>query len=503
LPECSRGGKVESCLCILPNCWRREFDSRHSACPAAIEYMTTQRIDFKEAARRNLAAQDLRENLRRATSHSSSLRQEAVSAVPEWEDLRAEAHAIKAEAIDHLAEYLERFESHATGAGCKVYWAETASQAVEYVVSVCRQKGASLAVKAKSMTTEEMGLNSALEAAGISPIETDLGEFIIQLAGETPSHITAPALHKSRTQIGKLFSEKLGINFSDNPEELTRAARAVLREKFLRASIGITGVNFAAADTGSIVLITNEGNGRMCTTLPGTHIALMGIEKIIPRFDDLRVFLKLLARSSTGQKLTSYVTILNGPRKVRETDGPDELHVVILDNGRSHLLTHPHTREALYCIRCGACLNVCPVYQRVGGHTYGWVYPGPIGSVITPELQGISYARELPFASSLCGNCSAVCPVKIDLHHMLLWLRKSAVDSALTSRGERWIMKIFTATMKRPGLYRRSRTLGWMVQRILAPRGEGLRVPRWSAGRDFPPLPKKSFHQLWEEGEIH
>lgn len=450
-----------------------------------------------------MAAQDLRENLRRATSHSTTLRLKAVSAVPEWEDLRSEAHAIKKEAIDHLAEYLERFESQATEAGCKVYWAETASQAAEYVVNVCRQKGASLVVKAKSMTSEEMELNTALEGASIQPVETDLGEFIVQLAGETPSHITAPALHKSRTQIGKLFSEKLGMNFSDDPKELTRAARAILREKFMDAGIGITGVNFAVAETGSLVLITNEGNGRMCTTLPRTHIALMGIEKVIPRFDDLRVFLKLLARSSTGQKLTSYVTILNGPREARETDGPEELHVVILDNGRSQLLAHPHTREALYCIRCGACLNVCPVYQRVGGHSYGWVYPGPIGSVITPELQGISQAQELPFASSLCGHCSAVCPVKIDLHHMLLWLRKSAVDSALTSRGERWIIKLFAATMKRPGLYRWSGMLGWMVQRILAPRGKGLRVPCWSAGRDFPPLPKKSFHQLWEEGEIN
>ena len=465
--------------------------------------MITGPIHFKEAARRNLSAQELRENLRRATGHSVSLRQEAVSAVPEWEELRAKAHAIKTEAIDHLAEYLERFESKAREAGCKVYWAETASQAVDYVVNICRQKSASLAVKAKSMTSEEMGLDAALEAAGILPVETDLGEFIIQLAGETPSHITAPALHKSRAQIGKLFSEKLGTNFSDDPKELTRSARAALKQKFLQATIGITGVNFAAADTGSIVLITNEGNGRMCTTLPTTHIALMGIEKVIPRFDDLSVFLKLLARSSTGQKLTSYVTILNGPRKANEMDGPYELHVIILDNGRSHLLAHPHTREALYCLRCGACLNVCPVYQRVGGHTYGWVYPGPIGSVITPELRGISHAQELPFASSLCGNCSAVCPVKIDLHHMLLWLRKSAVDSDLTSWSERWVMRIFAAMMKRPGLYRLGRTLGWIAQRILAPPGKGLRVPHWSAGRDFPPLAKKSFHQLWEEGEIH
>jgi L-lactate dehydrogenase complex protein LldF len=465
-------------------------------------FVVTGPIQFKEAARKNLAAQDLRENLKRATEHTLRLRRQVVSAVPEWEDLRTAAHAIKKESIDHLASYLENFESRATESGCKIYWAETARQAVDYVVNVCRQKGASMVVKAKSMTTEEMELNPALQSADIHPVETDLGEFIIQLAGETPSHITAPALHKSRAQIGKLFAEKLGLGFSEDPKELTRAARAVLREKFMNATVGITGVNFAVAETGSLVLITNEGNGRLCTSLPKTHIAIMGIEKIIPRFDDLKVFFKLLARSSTGQKLTSYVTILNGPRRAQETDGPEELHVVILDNGRSELLTHPHTREALYCIRCGACLNACPVYQRVGGHAYGWVYPGPIGSVITPEMQGIHRAHELPFASSLCGNCSAVCPVKIDLHHMLLWLRKSAVDSSLTSRGERWMMRMFAATMKRPRLYRWSRNLAWLTQRMLAPHGKGLRVPRWSAGRDFPPLAKRSFHQLWKEGEV-
>ncbi len=464
--------------------------------------MITEPIHFKETARKNLAAADLRENLRRATDHTLRLRQQAVSAVPEWEDLRAAAHGIKKESIDHLAGYLESFELRAIEAGCKIFWAETASQAVEYVVSVCRQRGASLVVKAKSMTTEEMELNPALEAAGIHPVETDLGEFIIQLAGETPSHITAPALHKSRTQIGRLFAEKLGIDFSEDPKELTRAARAVLREKFLKATVGISGVNFAVAETGSLVLVTNEGNGRLCTTLPKTHIAIMGIEKIIPRFDDLRVFLKLLARSSTGQKLTSYVTMITGPRKPREMDGPEELHVVLLDNGRSELLTHPHTREALYCIRCGACLNVCPVYQRVGGHAYGWVYPGPIGAVITPELQGLQRARELPYASSLCGSCSNVCPVKIDLHHMLLWLRKSAVEARLTSGAERWIMKMFVATMKHPRLYRWSGLLGRLAQMIFASKGKGLRIPHWSEGRDFPPLPNKSFHQLWNEGEV-
>jgi len=251
-----------------------------------------------------------------------------------------------------------------------------------------------------------------------------------------------------------------------------------------------------------MVLITNEGNGRMCTSLPRVHIALMGIEKIIPRFDDLRVFLRLLARSATGQKLTSYVSVITGPRRSSDFDGPDEMHVVILDNGRSSMLAHPHLREALFCVRCGACLNVCPVYQRVGGHAYGWVYPGPIGAVITPEFQGLSRSKELPFASSLCGSCSNVCPVKIDIHHMLLWLRKAAVDSRLNSRWERWMMRAFAGVMKRPVLYRNIQRGVWLFQKLFAARGKGLRVPGWSRHRDFPPLARHSFHDLWSQGKV-
>lgn len=459
-------------------------------------------IHFKQAAKENLADESLRENLHRATTHSMKARQEVVSQISNWEELRTAAHAVKKEAIDHLAFYLERFEEQATADGCKVHWADTASQAVNTVVKICQSQSASRVVKAKSMTSEEIELNQALEQAGIKPVETDLGEYIVQMAGETPSHITAPALHKSRSQIGALFAEKLGVEFTNDPQQLTRIARRVLRERFLEAPVGITGVNFAIAETGTIVLITNEGNGRMCTTLPKTHIALMGIEKVIPRFDDLSVFLKLLARSSTGQKLTSYVTMINGPRRQKEVDGPEELHIIILDNGRSHFLAHPHLREALFCIRCGACLNVCPVYQRVGGHTYGWVYPGPIGAVLTPQFQGIERGRELPFASSLCGSCSEVCPVKIDLHHMLLRLRQSVVNASLTPSIERWIIKLFAATMKRPWLYRHATGVVRTAQEFLAREGKGFQVPRWSLGREFPPLAKKSFHELWNEGEI-
>ncbi len=462
---------------------------------------STEPINFKDAARKNLAEPLLRQNLRRAAAHSLATRREAVSQMADWEDLRSQAHSIKNEVIEHLPDYLEQFEHRAREAGAKVFWALTAQDAVDYVIHVCREKGASLVVKAKSMTTEEIELNHGLEAAGIEPVETDLGEYIVQLAGETPSHITAPALHKSRTQIGKLFTEKLGTDYTDDPLKLTQIARARLREKFLSATVGITGVNFAIAETGTIVVITNEGNGRMCTTLPRTHIAILGIEKLIPRFEDLPVFLKLLARSATGQKLTSYMTMITGPQPAGDSDGPEELHLILLDNGRSDFLAHPHMRETLYCIRCGACLNTCPVYQRVGGHTYGWVYPGPIGSLLTPQLLGLERAQELPFASSLCGSCSDICPVKIDIHHMLLWLRKSVVDRHLTRRTERFMMRLFGIAMKSPKMYHWGHRLGWMLQRLFAPKGKGLRVPVWSRERDFPPLAKKSFHDLWNEGK--
>ncbi len=464
--------------------------------------MSSSLIPFKELAHRNLASAQLRENLRKATGHSAQLRKEVVADVPDWEQLRSRAHAIKKEAIDHLADYLQEFAASAAQAGCHVFWAETAAQAVAYVADVCQKHGASLAVKAKSMTSEEIELNSGLLKEGINPVETDLGEYIIQLAGERPSHITGPALHKSRTEIGQLFSEKLGIPFTDNPEKLTQVARRTLREKFLNAPVGITGVNFGIAESGTIVLITNEGNGRMCTTLPSTQIAIMGIEKVIPRFDDLRVFLKLLARSSTGQRFTSYMSMITGPRRSGEPDGPSELHIILLDNGRTEMLSHPHTREALFCIRCGACLNSCPVYQRVGGHTYGWVYPGPIGSVLTPEFLGLGPARQLPYASSLCGSCAEVCPVKIDIHHQLLWLRKSVVDSSLSPGRERLLMRLFLTAMKNPRFYRWSGAMGRALQSMLGRRQKGLRVPGWSLTRDFPPLARKTFHELWKDKQV-
>jgi L-lactate dehydrogenase complex protein LldF len=454
---------------------------------------------FKESAISSIRNQKLQANLKKATLLSLETRSAVVSEITNWEDLRKRAHDIKKETIDHLAHYLEEFERNALRNGIKVVWAQQGSEVCDYILRVARENETSLIVKSKSLTTDEIGLTHFLEKSGIATVETDLGEYIIQLADEPPSHITAPALHKSRDEIGRLFSEKLNIPFTSDPGELTEIARGVLRQKFMNAGVGISGVNFAVAETGTVVVVENEGNARLSTTLPKIHIAVMGLEKVIPRFQDLSVFLRILARSSTGQKFTSYVSMINSPRRQTEIDGPDEVHVVIMDNGRSELLADTVLREALLCIRCGACLNTCPVYQKVGGHTYGWVYPGPIGSVLTPVYRGIDVAKDLPFASSLCGSCSSICPVKIDIHHLLLWLRNRAVIKKRTPFIERLIFKAFTLAMRSSRLYGASYKLARFFQPLLLDRGTFLRVPIWSRSRDFPRLARKSFKEIWSE----
>ncbi|MCB2204152.1 iron-sulfur cluster-binding protein [bacterium] len=441
----------------------------------------------------------LRGNVRRATWTSLGKRAAVVEDFPDWEFLRTQGHEIKKHVMQHLPEYLARFEERATAAGAHVHYAETAAEASRIVCDLAEETGERLVVKSKSMTTEEIELTPALEARGLRTVETDLGEYIVQLAKEPPSHITAPALHKSRGEIGQLFAEQLGIPFTDDPEELTAIARKILREDFLQAGVGISGVNFAVAESGSICIVENEGNARLSMSLPRRHIAVMGMEKIVPDFESLGLFLNLLGRSATGQRITCYTSLITGPAKDAELDGPEELHIVILDNGRSRMLAEPHQRESLYCIRCGACMNVCPVYQKIGGHGYGSVYSGPIGSIITPVYRGEQRSKALPFASSLCGACAEICPVRIDIHHHLLWWRKRIVGHGYTKWTERMAMRLFLAVSRRSWLFDLAGRLARVFAPLISRKDEGPSLPVWSRERSFPQLPDKSFKQLWRQ----
>jgi len=445
---------------------------------------------FKENAKAALADVQLRGALKNATSLFGERRKQAAASLPNWEDLRTQARAIKDEVLLHLDRYLEEFVSNAESRGAKVHWARDAAEANSIICGLATERAARIVVKSKSMTTEETHLNDALEASGMQVVETDLGEYIIQLAGEPPSHIIAPAIHKTRQQIGALFTAELGMPPTDDVDQMTSTARMKLRDRFAAADVGISGVNFAIAETGTIVIVENEGNIRLTTSLPRIHIAVMGIEKVIPRFADLDVFLKLLPRSGTGQRLTTYQSFITGTKRAPEDEGPEEVHIVLLDNGRSRMLAHPVTRQSLACIRCGACLNACPVYQQVGGHAYGSVYPGPIGAVITPQLMGIQKAAQLPYASSLCGACREVCPVKIDIPRLLLHLR-GEISPRKGGTAERLAFKLWARVMTSPALYKLSSVAGRIVQRV-APVSRA-----WTKGRDLRPIESKTFHDLW------
>ena len=465
--------------------------------------------EIHELGQRVLGDARLQEAYRSSTLRLYSHRLEAIGQVPGWQRLRERAQALRREVIENLDAYLEQFAASVERRGGVVHWAVTAEEACAIVREIVAQPGATEVVKAKSMVGEEIELNHALEAAGIRPVETDLGEFIIQLAGERPAHIVAPAIHKTRQDVSKLFVDHLHAERTEVPERLTAIARQALREMFARAGVGVSGANFAVAETGTIVLVENEGNIRMCTTAPRVHIVLVGIEKLIPRFADLGVFLRLLGRSGTGQKLTTYTSLLTGPCRPGE-DGPEEMHVVLVDNGRVATLADPKMREALYCIRCGACLNTCPVYRKIGGHAYGWVYSGPIGALITPEFTGIAAARELPFASSLCGACRDVCPVKINIPDLLLHLRAEAQEKAPAAKPagalvrERTALRLWAWVMRRPRMYALGARLARWGQWLFARQGWIRKLPlypasRWTDGRDFPALAAKSFRQRWKE----
>jgi L-lactate dehydrogenase complex protein LldF len=450
---------------------------------------------FGENAKAALADVQLRGALRNATSLFGKRRLEAARGLNNWEALRDEARAIKDDVLLHLDQYLETFVGNAERRGAVVHWARDAAEANAIICRLALDRGAKTIVKSKSMTTEETHLNPALEAAGMQVVETDLGEYIIQLASETPSHIIAPAIHKTKEQIAELFTSALGMPPTDDVAQLTSTARATLRDRFAASDVGISGVNFGVAETGTIVIVENEGNIRLTTSLPRVHIAVMGIEKVIPRFADLDVFLKLLPRSGTGQRLTTYQSFITGTKRSTHDEGPDELHVVILDNGRSRMLAHPITRQSLACIRCGACLNACPVYQQIGGHAYGSVYPGPIGAVITPQLMGFEKAAQLPYASSLCGACREVCPVKIDIPRLLLHLRAEITAKGSQNKGrrsERLAFKIWARVMMSPSLYKMSSVAGRLIQRFMP-------ISRaWTSGRDLRPIERQSFRSLWK-----
>ncbi|HTK37771.1 MAG TPA: LutB/LldF family L-lactate oxidation iron-sulfur protein, partial [Pyrinomonadaceae bacterium] len=430
---------------------------------------------FGQNAREALRDTQLRGALDNLVKTFGNRRKEVIKTVDDWEGLRNEARRIKDETLGHLDKYLEQFTGNAEKAGATIHWARDGKEACQIVLDLIDAIDATNVVKSKSMATEEIHLNHALEAEGINPVETDLGEWIIQLANETPSHIVVPAIHKTKGQIADLFVEKTGIEKTDDVDVLTNTAREVLRSRFAEAEVGISGVNFGVAETGTILILENEGNIRLTTSLPKIHIALMGIEKVIPRFADLDVFLKLLPRSGTGQRLTTYQSLITGTKREREDEGPDEVHIILMDNGRSKMLAHPVTRQSLACIRCGACLNACPVYQQIGGHAYGAVYPGPIGAVITPQLIGLTKTKQLPYASSLCGACREVCPVKIDIPALLLHLRAEIVDGesdgiaaethVKKKLGERAAFTTYSFLWRRPKLYSLGAKLSRFFQR--------------------------------------
>ena len=397
---------------------------------------------FDSDSRKALKDVELRGAIARVQNLSNTRRDEATEALPNWQEMREQARIVKTWTIERLGDELERFERNATARGTQVHWARDAMSACEIVRDIAKAQDARTVVKSKSMLTEEIGLNAVLESAGMEVVETDLGEWIVQLAGDPPAHIVLPAIHLTRQAIHRLFEEKLQRKLESDAESLTMVAREVLRSAFLRAEVGVTGVNYLVAETGSFLVLENEGNQRLTTSLPRVHIAVAGIEKLVPRLQDLDLFLRMIARTGTGQIVTTYQNLFTGPKHSGSDDGPQEIHVVLVDNGRSALLGSRVRRQTLLCIRCGACLNTCPVYRQIGGHAYGSVYPGPIGSIFTPQIAGMHEASQLPYASSLCGACRDVCPVKIDIPEVLLELRAEIVENSSTGRDRTTSLKI-------------------------------------------------------------
>ncbi|MFZ1289411.1 MAG: LutB/LldF family L-lactate oxidation iron-sulfur protein [Melioribacteraceae bacterium] len=459
--------------------------------------MPTQKLNIKKHVSDALADDNLRKAVYKATASTSASRINTTESIPYWEELRNKTHIIKKDVIENLDHYLELFEKNCLANGIKIHWAIDADEAKAIVLNIAKKNNVKTIVKSKSLTTEEIHLNELLIKNNIDTVETDLGEYIVQLNDQVPSHLIAPALHLSRNDIGKLFTEKLKTPFTDVPEELLLIARKRLREKFLSAEMSISGVNFAFAENGTFCVVENEANAHLSISLPKIHLALMGIEKLLPSLNELPYFLKLLAPSATGQKSSTYVNFIGGPSQKKYGEGPEEVHVILLDNGRSKILADPKLRETLYCIRCGACLNVCPVYQQIGGHAYNWVYMGPIGITLIPQYLSEIEGKDAPFLSSLCSACGDVCPVKIKLPQHILELRKKVVEKDQSRFFEKIIIKTWTYVSTKPKLYR---FFGWSAKKIqmLVPI-EFMKIPGYYKKRSFPGIDKKGFREQFYE----
>jgi L-lactate dehydrogenase complex protein LldF len=465
---------------------------------------------FEQSARESLSDSQLRRNLGKATQTIRHKRAVAVAEMPDWENLREAGRALKERVVRHLDEYLLQLEESVKQAGGQVHWARDAAEANGIIAQIVKDHSSEEVVKVKSIATDETKLNEYLERQGIHAFETDLAELIIQLAGETSSHILVPAIHKNRAEIQELFSRELGASdLSDEPSDLTEAARLYLREKFLKAKVGISGANFAVAETGTVCVVESEGNGRMCTTLPPVLVTLMGIEKVIPAWRDFEVFMQLLPRSSTAERMNPYTSFWTG---VSGDDGPQEFHLVLMDNGRTDVLADEIGRQTLNCIRCSACLNVCPVYERTGGHAYNSVYPGPIGAILTPQLVGLGDPGpdSLPYASSLCGACYQVCPVKINIPQVLVHLRGKVVRHKQDRGGprekldpENIAMQTVAKVFSDPELYERAQKFARVGQWPFVRGGSIGRLPGrlagWTSVRDLKPVPRQSFRGWWRE----
>ena len=459
-------------------------------------------MHFKRKSSMQLDNAHFQKNMRRFGRGFAEKRAAAVAQLDIFEALRDAGKDIRNRGLENLDAYLLKFEEAATARGTIVHWAETAEDVNRIVIEIAQANGVKKIVKSKSMVSEESGLNHALEAVGIQAIETDLGEYIVQLAKEPPSHLIAPAIHKSKEDVAELFQQHHNLPYKLDIPDLTKEARQILRPHFLSADMGISGGNFLIAETGSVALVTNEGNGRMVTTAPKIHVAITGIEKVLPTLDDLATIMRLLPRSATGQSISNYVTVLTGPKGKDDSDGPEQSHVILVDSGRSAMLGTA-MQEALRCIRCGACMNHCPVYQNIGGHSYGWVYPGPIGAVLTPNFVGLKNALDLPQAATLCNACGVVCPVKIPLPDLMRHLREKQIEQNLRPFGERLSIKIWRYVALRPGLYALATKLAARFGKLLGgSQGVIHRLPRldgWTKGRDMPAPAGKTFRELYAQ----